>query len=124
MLTSTDRHPYEMSDLMVLNVNIVPSQQMKSLVKHTADDPALQQLAAIIQQGWPDSRSALPAGAVPYFLVRDELILHDGVIVKEHKVVVPAALHDHYFHAAHNGHPGAETTLSHAQSQFYWPGTA
>lgn len=41
-LTSTDRHPYEMSDLMVLNVNIVPSHQMKSLVQHTADDTALQ----------------------------------------------------------------------------------
>ncbi|XP_055487307.1 uncharacterized protein LOC129694603 [Leucoraja erinacea] len=83
-----------------------------------------KQLAAIIQYGWPNRPSALPAGALPYFLVRDELLLHDGVVVKGHKVVVPAALHDHYFQAAHRGHPAAEATLSHAQRQLYWPGMA
>ncbi|XP_055491307.1 uncharacterized protein LOC129697104 [Leucoraja erinacea] len=98
--------------------------QMQSLVQHTADDPALQQLTDVIRRGWPDRRSELPAGAVPYFLVRDELVLHAGVVVKGHKVVVPAALRDHYFQTAHSGHPGVEATLSHAQSQFYWPGMA
>ena len=104
-----------------MNVNFVPSNQLMSLVKHTAADASLQQLAAVIQRGWPERRSSLPAAVVPYFLVRDELVLRDGVIVKGHKVVVPEALRQQYFDTAHRGHPGAEATLSIAQSQFYWP---
>ena len=74
-LASTTRHPYEASNMIVLNVNFMPSNQLKSLVKHTAADASLQQLAAVIQRGWPERRSSLPAAAVPYFLVRDELVL-------------------------------------------------
>lgn len=123
-LPSSARHPYESSDLMVLNVNFVPSKQMQSLVSHTAKDPTLQLLSDIIIQGWPERRSSLPASVVPYFLVRDELVLHDGVVVKGHKVVVPESLRVAYFQSAHNGHPGAEATLSSAQGQFYWPSMA
>lgn len=57
-----------------------------------------------------------------FFLVHDELVIQDGVIVKGHRAVSPSLLRDEYYKEAHSGHPGVDVTLAHAQNLFYWPG--
>ena len=52
-------------------------------------DETLHTLKAIIQQGWPDDKSALPSVVSPYFNTRDEMSVQDGLIFKEERVVLP-----------------------------------
>lgn len=81
----------------------------------------LQLLSTVSRGGWPDNQSNTSLEISPYFLVCDELVLQDGIIVKGHKAVVPAALRNEYYNDIHRGHPGVEATLQRAQSMFYWP---
>ncbi|XP_055507978.1 uncharacterized protein LOC129707187 [Leucoraja erinacea] len=92
-LSSCAQHPYEQSDLHVLNVNFVPSKQLQTLIEHTAVDSDLQQLSAVILRDWPCKPHSLPAAVRPFFLARDELVLRDGIVIKGHKVVIPASLY-------------------------------
>lgn len=106
----------EQDQFSVMKVSFVPTERLSNLAEHTAADETLQLLSTLIRRGWPDKQSNIPLEIRPYFLVRDEPLLQDGIIVKGHKAVVPAALRDEYYNDIHRGHPGVEATLQRAQS--------
>ena len=70
----------------------VSTSRLQEIQQATEDDENLQALKAIILRGWPDDRSQLPEQATPYFSMRDELSLHDGVIFCGQRIVVPVSL--------------------------------
>ena len=73
------------SEFETINVaNYLPiSQARLSQIQHeTEKDESLQTLKAVIQQGWPDDKSALPSVVSPYLNIRDEISIQDGLIVK------------------------------------------
>lgn len=107
----------EQDQCSVMKVSFVPTERLSGLAEHTAADETLQLLSTLIRHGWPDKQSNIPLEIRPYFLVRDEPVLQDGIIVKGHKAVVPAALRDEYYNDIHRGHPGVEATLQRAQSK-------
>ena len=57
----------------------------------------------------------------PYFPIRDELILDDGIILKGLRVVVPQTLRKEYVQQLHKGHPGIDATKRRARETVYWP---
>jgi len=73
--------------------NQLPISQagLLQIQRETEKDGSLQSLKAVIQQGWPDDRSALPPVVSPYFNMRDEMSVQDGLIFKQERVVVPKA---------------------------------
>ena len=62
---------------------------MLRLKNETGKDEALQMVKAIIQNGWPESKHSLPATVTPYFHIRDELVVQDGLIPRGDRVVIP-----------------------------------
>ena len=60
----------------------VPEHQLKELQKETARDQTLQMLKKVIVDGFPDTKPELPAAIHPYFQLREELSVHDGIIFK------------------------------------------
>lgn len=70
--------------------NYLPISQARLLQiqRETEKDESLQSLKAVIQQGWPDDKSALPPIVSPYFNMRDEMSVQDGLIFKGERVVV------------------------------------
>ena len=67
----------------------VPNHQLKELQRETACDPTLQALKKAILNGFPDTKDELPAALHPYFNIRDELSVHDGITVKGLRCIVP-----------------------------------
>ena len=59
---------------------LMPDVRIREIRQHTNDDLALQLLKQTIQEGWPDHQSALPPLVVPYFSIRDELAVTDGLV--------------------------------------------
>ena len=90
--------------------------------RETEKDESLQTLKAVIQQGWPDDKSALPPVVSPYFNMRDEMSVQDGLIFKGERVVVPKAARGELLRRIHNSHLGVNGCLKRACECLYWPG--
>ena len=58
----------------------------------TDADNTMQVLKETILNGWPDSKADVNAEISSYFAMRDELAIHDGLIFKAERVVVPQGL--------------------------------
>ena len=55
---------------------------MKKVYGQTQADPVLQQLKNVILKGWPNEKHNLPDDVKPFFCVRDEMAVYDGLIFK------------------------------------------
>ena len=51
----------------------VSDQKILDLQASTASDPDMQQLIAVIKEGWPDHRNSCPPSVKPFWNYRDEL---------------------------------------------------
>ena len=59
--------------------------------------------------------------ARPYWYVRHELIAHDGLLLKQDRVIIPSSLRQSLLHKLHAAHRGSEFTLCHARNCVFWP---
>ena len=70
----------------------ISKERLLQIQQKTENDESLQALKAVIQQGWPEQKTALPGIILPYYNMRDEMSVQDKLIFKEVKVVVPRAI--------------------------------
>ena len=70
----------------------VSSEQWQRIKHAASDDPVLDVLRTVIQQGWPASKSELPQCLIPYYDTRDELTIQGDLVFKGHQLVVPLCL--------------------------------
>ena len=54
-------------------------------------DQVMTALKQIILHGWPEERSHLPTLVHPYFAMRDEITVYDGIVFQDERVFVPAS---------------------------------
>lgn len=76
----------------------------------------------MILQGWPAERNATPAQVAPYYSIRDELSVQDGLIFRSERVVIPKALCGNMKQSIHSSHMGAESCLRRVRECIFWPG--
>ena len=112
----TDPDVDEQVDILSL-ISISPAR-MAELQKHTLADPVMQKVTHFISNGWPAKSKSVPPEVQPYFPIRDELIVDDGVILKGLRVVVPQTLRKEYLRQLHKGHPGIDATKRRARYRF------
>lgn len=99
----------------------VSTSRLREIQQATEDDEILQALKAIILRGWPDDCSQLPEQTTPYFSARDELSLHDSVISRGQRIVVPVSLRKDMERKLHASHLGTESCLRRARETIFWP---
>ena len=58
---------------------------------------------------------------LPYFDIRDELVVQGMIVFKGHQLVVPAALRKEMMAATHNSHIGIEACICGTRESLYWP---
>ncbi|XP_021348084.1 uncharacterized protein K02A2.6-like [Mizuhopecten yessoensis] len=80
-----------------------------------------QTLREVILEGWPESKSKTPALAQPYFHVRDELAVQDGIIFRGERAVIPRTRRADIMQKIHSSHVGVEGCLRRARETVYWP---
>ncbi|CAB4010813.1 Transposon Ty3-G Gag-Pol poly [Paramuricea clavata] len=85
-------------------------------------DERMQELKKVILKGWPDKRSDVPGQARQCFDVRDELTVHEGLIFRGERVLVPNDLRKQMIQRIHSTHIGADGCLRCARESIYWPG--
>ena len=114
-------------DLEFVNmVNCLPisDECIDDIKAETRKDQSLRSLSEINLKGWPEEKKLAPELTHPYFDMRDELTLQDGLIFKANAVVTPKNLRADMKARIHSSHLGAESCLRRARECIYWPGVS
>ena len=105
-----------------LSYLVMSDERVREIRQHTSSDPALQQLKRSIQEGRADKKLALPSLVTPYFSIRDELAVPDGLVFRGERLVIPKSLRSEIKKDIHRGHQGVELCLRRAREHVFWPG--
>ena len=71
--------------------------------------------------GWPDERKDVHPLITYYFCHRDEIFMHDGLILRGDRVIVPHELRSQMKNRIHSSHMGVGSCLSRAKECLFWP---
>ena len=112
----------EFEVINALTYLVMSDERIQATRQHTNCDPALQQLKQTILQGWPKDKSQLPPLVTPYFSIRDELAVTDGLIFRGERLVIPKDMRSQIKKDIHAGHQGVDTCLRRAREYVFWPG--
>ena len=87
----------------------------------TRKDQSLRTLSETILVGWPEDKKDAIELTHPYFSMRDELTVQDGLVFKGNAVVIPRSLRAAMKAKIHSSHLGIEACLRRARQCLYWP---
>ena len=78
-------------------------------------------LKTTILIGWPERREEVPVQIREYWNYREELTLHNGILFKNQRVIIPNALRPELTTRAHSSHQGIEACIRRAKDVVFWP---
>ena len=70
---------------------------------------------------WPQYKEDVQLAAGDFFIIRGELSLHDGLLVKEDRIVVPFSLRKQILERIYEGHKGVAKCRERAAQSVWWP---
>ena len=102
---------------------IITPAKMEDFKEETGKEETLQLLSGKVIQGWPDSVKKIDPEVKPYWPLRGDLSIEDGLIFLGSRAIVPESLRGNILQQIHGGHLGIEKCKLRAKSCVYWPGT-
>ena len=99
----------------------ISSESLPRLQKTTEEDPVLQTLKNTIVVGWPDRKEDVPLNIWEYWNFREELTLHNGILFKNERVIIPRAMRPELTVRVHSSHQGIEACIRRAKDVVFWP---
>ena len=100
----------------------IRKERLENIRDAVTHDDVLLKLTDMIMNGWPESKCNVPISVLPYYHIRDELSVQDGLIFKGDRVVIPLNLRKEIKQTIHSCHVGVESCLRRARECVYWPG--
>ena len=100
----------------------VSKKTATALKEATSQDEVMKLLKEVIIHGWPEKKDDVPVQIAPYFSYRDELTVHNGLIMKGERIVIPKAERRRIKESIHASHLGQGSALRRARECVYWPG--
>ena len=96
--------------------------RLEQLQTCTAQDPVLLTLKTTVITGWPEVKEQVPIPIRDYWLYRDKISVHNGVLFKNHRVIILKLLREEIMSRIHSSHLGIESCLRKARDVVFWPG--
>ena len=106
----------------IINQLCAGSDSLNQLRVSMQADDELALLKHTIMQGWPSSIKQVPQVLQPYWTLREEHTVEDGLILKGTRIVIPAKKHEAILKLIHEAHLGLNKCKPHAKDTVYWPG--
>ena len=100
----------------------VASVDWEIIQQHAVHDQECIALVEVIANGFPPAKSDLPVELHPYWNMREELYVVDGVPFKGHKMLIPKDLRRIVLEGLHAAHQGVSSMMANARGRFFWPG--
>ncbi|KAK3724232.1 hypothetical protein QZH41_002381 [Actinostola sp. cb2023] len=111
----------ELESICPLTTVKISSERLAQLQKATEQDPVMQTLKTTILIGWPAQRDEVPVHVREFWNFRDEFTLHNGVLFKNQRLIIPKALRSEVTSRIHSSHLGIESCLRKARDLVFWP---
>lgn len=105
---------------MVNELTPVGTVKFEEFKRETANDKNLEVVCKVLIEGWPDHIH--PFDAKPYWTVRDESTIVDGVLLKSAKIIFPQSFRKEMLSKMHEVHQGISRSKERARDILYWPG--
>ncbi len=83
-------------------------------------NPILPIVCQYVENGW-SHKVKVPLNIHPFFHVRQELELSDGLLLRDGQLILPSALTCTVLRMAHVGHPGMVRMKCHLRQSYWWP---
>lgn len=112
--------PTDDEDFEVLALLAISDQAADRMRRAIDRDESLQQLRPFVLNGWPEHHDKLPEAVKPYWNFRDQITEHDGMLLKSHKIIIPADEKKTTLSQLHAGHQGVQRTLAAARNNVFW----
>ena len=85
------------------------------------EDPTLSQVMKYCQEGWP-ARHHIKGSVKQYWCVRSELCMHNELLLRADRIVIPTCLQQDILSRIHQGHQGIVKCRLRARMSVWWPG--
>lgn len=92
----------------------------QELRRATAADALLRRVARAALGGWP--ARAPDDDFKPFYLCRNQISLENGILLRGHKVIIPAILRDKITSELHSSHFGIVKMKAEARARYWFPG--
>jgi len=96
-------------------------EKIKESQRLTNEDKELKLLLETILKGWPNDKSELHLSLHKYWSYRDELAVHENLIFKGQRLLIPLPLRNLVLHHIHLGHRGIQAALQVGREHVFWP---
>ena len=111
----------ELESLTPLDSIKVAPERLTQLQKATAQDLALETLKTTVVTGWPEKKEQVPIQVRDFWNYREEISLHNGILFKTQRVIVPKAMRPEMLSRIHSSHQGVASCLRKAKDIVFWP---
>ncbi|XP_065180051.1 uncharacterized protein K02A2.6-like [Sycon ciliatum] len=100
---------------------VLPDLGITKVRAEGSTDPEYLKLLNAVKNGFPVDKAALDLDLHPYWQVRHDLSVEDGIVLLGHRIVVPRRLRQTTLEQLHASHQGQTRTLRRARQAVYWP---
>ncbi|UYV80706.1 K02A2.6-like, partial [Cordylochernes scorpioides] len=124
-LLSRDCKSYEILEenpIEILLITAFDNRSTTNIMKATKEDAELQELKETIIQGWPDQKSLVPLSCRRYWNIKDELSIHEDLVLRGTKIIIPESIKKQVLKQIHEGHLGITGCTKRAKDSIYWAG--
>ena len=95
--------------------------RLQEIRRATEDDQELRAVADFVMTGWPRREDAVPTSLLPYYQIRSELSIADGLLVYRDRIVIPATMRTEMLTRLHESHQHISKTRERANEAIWWP---
>ena len=85
-------------------------------------DETLKVVMYHVQHGWPEDKRKVNGPIGAYWRERSHMSIHEGLLLKGRRLVIPETLRCDILRYLHDGHQGVVKTRQNASSSVWWPG--
>ena len=97
------------------------SYRLKALSIAQSQDRSLQQVMKYCREGWPD-KQRIDDKLKPFWLLRTEFSVHNNLLLRGSRIVIPEPLRQEVLGQLHEGHQGIVKCRNRARISVWWPG--
>ena len=99
----------------------VSDQRLDEIRCELKKGDTLKLVMQYVQNGWSDKRKVYGPITI-YWAQRGNISLHNGLLLRERRLVIPPKLRPDVLRRLHDGHQGVTKTSANAASSVWWPG--
>ena len=96
--------------------------KLDQIRQETARDVNLRYAMDYVIDGWPAHKQDVKLAAREFYGIRHELSIHDRLLLRGDRIIIPYSMREEMIERIHDGHLGINKCRERARQSMWWPG--